>query len=47
MAAEGITKLSIGKLISLSEQELVDCDIGGINKGCHGGLMDNALDFNV
>jgi len=47
VAAEGITKLSIGKLISLSEQELVDCDIGGINEGCNGGLMDNTLDFIV
>ena len=33
-ATEGITKLSTGKLISLSEQELVDCDTGGVDQGC-------------
>ncbi|CAI0444842.1 unnamed protein product [Linum tenue] len=44
-AMEGITKLKTGKLISLSEQELIDCDVEGEDGGCEGGLMDNAFTF--
>ncbi|XP_057464628.1 senescence-specific cysteine protease SAG39-like [Actinidia eriantha] len=44
-AMEGIIQLKNGKLISLSEQQLVDCDVGGEDKGCEGGLMDNAFQF--
>lgn len=42
---EGITQLKTGKLISLSEQELVDCDTSGEDQGCESGLMDNAFEF--
>ncbi|WCJ30863.1 Cysteine proteinases superfamily protein [Euphorbia peplus] len=44
-AVEGINKIKTGKLVSLSEQELVDCDVAGDCAGCNGGLMEKAFSF--
>jgi len=39
---EGAYQIANGELISLSEEDLVQCDHNGDN-GCQGGLMDNAF----
>nr|BAD16614.1 cysteine proteinase [Dianthus caryophyllus] len=45
-AVEGVNQIVTGDLISLSEQELVECDTS-YNDGCDGGLMDYAFEFII
>ena len=45
-ALEGNLHINTGKLIPLSEQQLVDCNYGILeNLGCNGGLMDKAFKY--
>ncbi|XP_020575303.1 zingipain-2-like [Phalaenopsis equestris] len=46
-ATEGINKIKTGNLISLSEQELIDCDVNGRDHGCRGGTTNGAFSFIV